>query len=487
MPRALSASWQPHELATLEDRSVEPVLTMHDLVNRQVHFIGMGGAGMSGIARIMLSHGVHVSGSDVKDSGTLAGLVTLGATSFIGHAAENIVGADLIVASSAISEKNPEIAAARANGIRILGRAEALAILMSDTRAVAVAGTHGKTTTTSMLTVALQRAGLDPSFAIGGMINSAGTNAHAGTGDIFVAEADESDGSFLVYRPLGAIITNIELDHVDHFPDLASVVSLFNEFVQSIRPDGFLVICTDSPVAAQLAQSITRPDLRVITYGASGEYSLSHISLSPQASSARVSANGRVIGELQLSIPGQHNLSNATAALAAGIALGGSASELLEGLFSFSGARRRFEVKGRVHGITVIDDYGHHPTEIRVTLETARRTAGSGKVWVVFQPHRYSRTQAFAREFAQALELADCAYVLEIYAASESPIPGVTSEIITRNMNIEHGVYEPSMIVVAERLVERAEPGDVIITLGAGDVNSLAPVLVDSLADKYRA
>ena len=242
MPRALSASWQSHELATLEDRSVEPVLTMHDLVNRRVHFIGMGGAGMSGIARIMLSHGVHVSGSDVKDSGTLAGLVTLGATSFIGHAAENIVGADLIVASSAISEKNPEIAAARANGIRILGRAEALAILMSDTRAVAVAGTHGKTTTTSMLTVALQRAGLDPSFAIGGMINSAGTNAHAGTGDIFVAEADESDGSFLVYRPLGAIITNIELDHVDHFPDLASVVSLFNEFVQSIRPDGFLVI-----------------------------------------------------------------------------------------------------------------------------------------------------------------------------------------------------------------------------------------------------
>ncbi len=471
----------------MEDSVVESQLTLDDLANRRIHFVGMGGAGMSGIARIMLSHGIQVSGSDVKDSATLAGLVALGATSFIGHKAENIAGADLVVASSAISEKNPELAAAKANGLQILGRAEALSILMADTRAVAVAGTHGKTTTTSMLTVALQRAGLDPSFAIGGMINSAGTNAHAGTGDIFVAEADESDGSFLVYRPLGAIVTNIELDHVDHFPDLASVISLFNDFVETIRPGGFLVICTDSPVAADLVRTITRSDIRIITYGAGGEYSLSHISLSPKSSSARISANGRIIGELHLAIPGEHNLYNATAALAAGIALGAPANELLDGLSSFSGARRRFEVKGEVHGITIVDDYGHHPTEIRVTLETARRTAGSGKVWVVFQPHRYSRTQAFAQEFAHALELADRAYVLEIYAASEKPIAGVTSEIITRNMSAERGVYEPSMIVVAEKLVESAQPGDLIITLGAGDVNSLAPVLLDSLADKYRA
>jgi len=387
-----------------------------------------------------------------------------------------------VVASSAISEKNPELVAARSAGIPVLGRAEALALLMADKRSVAVAGTHGKTTTTSMLTVALQRAGADPSFAIGGMINSAGTNAHAGTGDIFVAEADESDGSFLAYRPLGAIITNIELDHVDHFPDLDAVRTLFRQFVGSIRPGGFLVVCIDSPVAAELVAAVANNDLRVITYGQGGDYSLSHISLSPSASKARVSSNGRVIGELSLNIPGEHNLHNATAALAAGIALGAPAADLLEGLESFTGARRRFEIKGQVRGITVIDDYGHHPTEIRVTLETARRMAGSGKVFVVFQPHRYSRTQAFAREFATALELADKAYVLEVYAASEQPIPGVTSELITRTMQPERGIYEPSMITVVEEFTRQAQPGDVILTLGAGDVNSLAPVILDSLA-----
>lgn len=465
-------------------------LSIPNLALGRVHFIGMGGAGMSGIARIMLSHGITVSGSDVKDSGTLSGLVALGAQAFIGHRAENIDGADVVVASSAISEKNPELVAARERGLKILGRAEALALLMAGSRSIAVAGTHGKTTTTSMLTVALQRAGLDPSFAIGGMINSAGTNAHAGTGDIFVAEADESDGSFLVYKPHGAIITNIELDHVDHFPDLQSVIDLFQKFVASIQPEGFLVICIDSPVAARLVQSITRSDIRVITYGAShgagGEYSLSHIGLAAGSASARVSVNGRVLGELRLSIPGEHNLYNALAALAAGLTLGAPVNELLEGLGGFSGARRRFERKGQVHGITVIDDYGHHPTEIRVTLETARRVAGSCKVWVVFQPHRYSRTQAFAAEFAQALALADVAYVLEIYGASEKPIPGITSEVITRHMAKEQGIYEPSMITVAEALIHRAEPGDVILTLGAGDVNSLAPVLVDSLVDKYQ-
>jgi UDP-N-acetylmuramate--alanine ligase len=487
MPPDLSASWQyrPHE--KLEDRAVDSNITINQLAAHRVHFIGMGGAGMSGIARIMLSHGVKVTGSDVKDSGTLASLVALGATAFIGHRSENVEGAEIVVASSAISEMNPELIEARRMGAKVLGRAEALSILMSDSRSVAVAGTHGKTTTTSMLTVALQRAGKDPSFAIGGMINSSGTNAHAGTGDIFVAEADESDGSFLVYRPLGAIITNIELDHVDHFPNIESVVVLFHEFVASIRPGGFLVLCTDSPEAAELALSIVRTDIQVITYGASGDYSLSHISLSPGSSSARVSSTGRIIGELQLSIPGEHNLYNATAALATGIALGAPAGELLEGLTSFSGARRRFEIKGEVHGITVIDDYGHHPTEIRVTLETARRMAGSGKVWVVFQPHRYSRTQAFAHEFAAALELADQIYVLEVYAASEKPIIGVTSEMITREMRTGRGVYEPSMITVSERIVTGATAGDVILTLGAGDVNSLAPVILDSLADKYRA
>jgi len=336
------------------------------VTNEHFHFIGIGGAGMSGIARIMLAQGQKVSGSDAKESVVTAQLETLGAQIFLGHSAENQSDADCIVVSSAIAANNPELVAARERGARIIPRAEALALVMSGRRAVAVAGTHGKTTTTSMLTVALQRAGEDPSFAIGGMINNSGTNAHLGSGDIFVAEADESDGSFLAYKPLGAIITNLELDHVDHFPSLEVLMDAFEEFILSIQPGGFLVACGDDLNVRNLLERVNRSDIRIVTYGKSNpnnDFQISRIHLEGGSAIARITHTGKVLGELELSIPGEHNLLNATAALAASNALGLSLNEIFKGLAEFSGARRRFELKGTVNKIRVVDDYGHHPTE----------------------------------------------------------------------------------------------------------------------------
>jgi UDP-N-acetylmuramate--alanine ligase len=459
-------------------------MKLSDLDGKRIHFIGLGGAGMSGIARIMLARGVSISGSDAKDSSVLAGLRTLGADVFIGHQTSNLGSADVLVVSSAIDELNPELVAAKKKGISILARAEALALLMSESKSIAVAGTHGKTTTTSMLTVALQQAGLDPSFAIGGMINRGGTNAHQGSGDIFVAEADESDGSFLEYKPFGAIITNIELDHVDHFPDLAAVNRSFLAFVNSIQAGGFLIVGIDSPGVVHLLSQINRSDIEIITYGESADYSISHLSLQPGESHARITKLGKVIGELSLSIPGQHNIENALAALVAGLKFGAPVVELLKGLESFSGAKRRFENKGSVNGVTVIDDYGHHPTEVRVTLETAKRFIGTGKVIVIFQPHRYSRTAMFVSEFAQVLDIADQVLLLEIYAASETAIPGVSSIQIANAMASSKVKFEPSMIDVVNLAVEAAQPGDLIITLGAGDINLLVPLILQTLEEK---
>ena len=374
------------------------------LIGKHIHFVGIGGAGMSGIARIMMAEGLRVSGSDMKRTSITDSLESLGAEVFIGHDAKNIEGADLVIASGAIGYSNVEITAAQKAGIEILTRAEALATLMSGKKSVAIAGTHGKTTTTSMLTVALQAAGSDPSFAIGGLINSSGLNAHLGSGEIFVAEADESDGSFTAYHPYGAIITNIELDHVDHFKSLDEVFKAFLDFIDSIQSGGFLVVCIDDPGVNTLLSRIKRSDIKVITYGqGAADYTISRILLQPGDCLARVSMNGKILPDLHLEIPGQHNLMNATAALAAGVALGVNPESLIAGLARYSGSRRRFEHKGVVNGIEVIDDYGHHPTELRVTLETAKNYAEAGKVIVVFQPHRYSRTQAFAPEFLDSI------------------------------------------------------------------------------------
>jgi UDP-N-acetylmuramate--alanine ligase len=460
-------------------------IDLNFLIGKRIHFIGLGGAGMSGIARIMLARNLRISGSDSKDSPTLSGLRTLGAEVFVGHDQTQVSGADILVVSGAIAENNPELLAGLQANLIVLSRAQALAILMSESISIAVAGTHGKTTTTSMLTVALQSAGFDPSFAIGGMINRSGTNSHLGTGKHFIAEADESDGSFLEYKPFGAVITNIELDHVDHFPDLESVLALFEDFVSSIQSGGFLVAGIDSPGVVELIARIQRTDITIITYGNEADYSLSHITLAASSASARVTRRGKVMGDLELTIPGFHNLENALAAYALGQKLGAASETLLSGLASFSGARRRFENRGEVNGITVIDDYGHHPTELRVTLETARRLAKFGRVITVFQPHRFSRTAHFATEFAESLQLADQVYLLEVYAASEKPIPGVSSLLIAQKLSSVKVIYEPSMVEVANLIINSAEPGDVVLLQGAGDVNVLAPVIIDGLADRF--
>ena len=443
---------------------------------------------MSGIARIMLAQGLKVSGSDAKESIVTAQLETLGATIFLGHSSANQAGADVIVVSSAISGTNPELLAAKERGAEIMPRASALALVMQGKRSVAVAGTHGKTTTTSMLTVALQKAGVDPSFAIGGMINSSGTNAHLGSGDIFVAEADESDGSFLSYKPTGAIITNLELDHVDHFATLAVLTDAFREFINSIQPGGFLIACGDDANLEELLSAGIREDIRIIRYGKENpknDFQLSRIHLEASSGVARITHKGKVLGDLVLTIPGEHNLLNASAALAAAHALGVGLPEVLAGLTEFSGSRRRFELKGIANNVKVIDDYGHHPTEVRVTLETARRFAAGGKVFVVFQPHRFTRTQMFAREFAEALDLADQIYLLEIYAASEPSIQGVSSLLIAQNRDSLKFHYQPSMIEVIEEVSKAVTPGDVVLTLGAGDVNSLGPELLHAIGERF--
>ena len=448
-----------------------------------MHLIGIGGSGMSGLARIMASEGIHVSGSDSKDSSVLSGLRALGVTTFIGHLTSQVAGAEFVVFSSAISPANPELSEAQRLNIPILSRAQALAILMSESTSIAVAGTHGKTTTTSMLTVALQSAGKDPSFAIGGVLTVSGSNAHKGSGDYFVAEADESDGSFVEYHPDGAIITNIEHDHVDFFPTPESVCDAFEKFVLTIPKTGFLVYCKDDKGATALAGGVTH--CRTFSYGTSSEADLriDRVKLLPSSSRSRAFWQGLAIGDLLLAVPGFHNVLNASGALATGLALGLPPADLLEGLSTFRGTGRRFEFKGQIHGIRIIDDYGHHPTEINVTLEAARRYATDGRVLVIFQPHRYSRTKAFAKDFARSLDSADAAWILEVYGAGEKAIPGVSGSSISALMS--SGKFEPNFLTVVFNVVESARPGDVIVTLGAGDVSSLAPLILEALTKKY--
>jgi UDP-N-acetylmuramate--alanine ligase len=354
---------------------------------------------------------------------------------------------------------------------------------MSSSKSLAVAGTHGKTTTSSMLTVALQACGVDPSFAIGGSLTASGSNAHRGTGELFVAEADESDGSFLEYRPFSAIVTNVEHDHVDFFATEESVMDVFTEFAQSINREGFFIYCKDDSGAVTIAE--TDFAATKISYGEdeNSDLLIDNIKLLPGGSKARALWKGRAVGTIELQVPGHHNLLNAAAALAMGLSLGQPAAELLEGLASFQGAGRRFELKASIAGIRVIDDYGHHPTEIDVTLTAARRYAGEGRVLVIFQPHRYSRTQAFLDQFAATLDLADLAILLEIYPASEKPISGVSASLIVQKM--QHGKFIPNFLEASEEIISMAKPGDVILTLGAGDVNSLAPIIAQGLERRF--
>jgi len=453
-----------------------------------VHFVGIGGAGMSGIARIMLARGLPVTGSDAKETVTLVALRALGATVHVGHAPEHVGAADTVVVSTAIRSSNPELLEADRRGLRVVHRAGALASVMVGRRAVAVAGTHGKTTTTSLLTVAIQHCGADPSFAIGGNLNESGANAHSGSGDVFVAEADESDGSFLLYSPYAAVVTNVEPDHLDHYGTPEAVADAFDAFAGCLLPGGFLVTCADDPGARRLAASARLRGIDVRTYGEhpAADLRLAGLVTRGMGSSFEAVSVGRRLGRVDLRLPGRHNALNAAAALAMGIGLGFPPERLREGLASFTGTRRRFEHKGTVADVRVYDSYAHHPTELTADLTAARDVADGGRVVVVFQPHLFSRTQFFAEAFGKALGLADEVVVMDVYAAREDPVPGVTGALVAAAVPLppRQVVFEPSWSAVAGHLAERAGPGDVVITCGAGDVTMIGPEVLERLAEQ---
>lgn len=454
-----------------------------DVLSR-MHLIGIGGAGMSGIARILLARGEKVSGSDARDSRTVMALRTQGAEVGIGHTGENLDqldgGPTAVVVSTAIREDNPELAEAHRRGIPVLARAEALAALMRDHRVACVTGTHGKTSTTSMLTVALQHCRLDPSFAIGGDLNESGANAHHGEGGTFIAEADESDGSFLAFSPSVAVVTNVEPDHLDHHGSREAYNSVFERFVDRIEPGGVLIVSSDDPGAEALARRAEAAGTRVRRYGRSAagpedarlvEYRAEH---GAGVIKVDLGEHGGTV-DVRVAVPGEHMADNAVAALLAGLELGAPSAELLEGLAAFGGVRRRFEFKGRVEGIRVYDDYAHHPTEVRAQLKAARSEVDSGRLIVVFQPHLYSRTAAFAQEFSEALGASDVVVVLDVYGAREEPEPGVTGALIADRvpLSADRVFYEPSITDVAPRVAALARAGDLVLTMGAGDVTML--------------
>jgi UDP-N-acetylmuramate--alanine ligase len=474
---------------------------------RRVHMVGIGGAGMSGIARILLDRGGLVSGSDAKESRGLHALRARGALIRIGHDASSLDllpgGATAVITThAAIPKTNPELVEARRRGIPVVMRPVVLAMLMDGRTTLMVTGTHGKTTTTSMLIVALQHCGRDPSFAVGGELGEAGTNAHHGSGDCFVAEADESDGSLLEYTPNVAVVTNIESDHLDFYGSTDAYVGVFDSFVERLAPGGALVVCTDDPGAAALAQRSAELGIRVLRYGSSpasavessaatGRYPLAGTLLwweqQGTEAVAHIQLGDEPVRVMRLSVPGRHMALNALGALLAAIEVGAPVDEVLDGLAGFEGVRRRFELVGTSGvgqaSVRVFDDYAHHPTEISATLAAVRtllEQSGTGRSLVVFQPHLYSRTKAFAAEFGRALDAADEVFVLDVYGAREQPLAGVSGASVAEHVRAPVH-YIPDFSAVAEQVAAAAAPGDVIVTMGAGDVTMLGPEIVTAL------
>lgn len=442
-----------------------------------VHLVGVGGAGMSGIARILLQRGGSVSGSDLSDGRVVEELRMLGARIDIGHDAASIEGADIVVTSTAVPASNPEVVAAHANGVTVLRRAEMLARLMEGQQAVLVAGTHGKTTTTSMTVVALQAAGRDPSFAIGGSLNESGTNAHAGSDPVFIAEADESDRSFLVFRPDLAIVTNVEHDHPDEFVDLDAVSAAFASFAQGRTAGAPALLCADDPGARDLAERLADP---VVLYGTDPRAEFRTVV--GEDGEHRFQRAGEEIARFRLGIPGHHNVQNATAALATCVLLDVDPAVASTELARFTGASRRFQFIGSTLGVRVVDDYAHHPTELRATLSAAR-TLDARRVIVVVQPHRYSRTATFGEELGRAAAAADVVIVTDVYAAGESPVPGVSGRLVagaatSAGANVR---YCPHLTDVVDELADLVTEGDLVLTTGAGDVTQVGPSLLSRL------
>jgi UDP-N-acetylmuramate--alanine ligase len=450
--------------------------------SRAVHLVGIGGAGMSALASILLQRGHLVSGSDLRGGPAANALSAMGAQIFVGHAAEHLGDPAVVVVSTAVPADNPEVAEARRRGVAVIHRAELLAALIAGRRGLLVAGTHGKTTTTSMVTVALQQAGLDPSFAIGGMLHGSGASAHHGAGDVFVAEADESDRSLLVFTPDCAIVTNVELDHHDVYSGLDDVLSTFSQFLARRTPGAPAILCADDHGARHLAGMIDGP---VLTYGLTpdADVQLTAVTLDENGSSCTLLSGDAPPAQLRLRVPGRHNLLNAAAAVAAATWAGAEPSAVLEGLASFGGAQRRFERVGTVGGVTVVDDYAHHPTELIATIAAARQSAVRGRLIAVFQPHRYSRTSALAGELGRALAGADLAVVTDVYAAGESPVPGVTGQLVA-DAAAATGVithYVPDTAAVPDAVARLVSDGDLVLTMGAGDITQTGPLLLAQL------
>lgn len=450
-----------------------------------VHFVGIGGAGLSAIARIMLARGITVSGSDATDSETLGALRTLGATCWVGHDAAHVRSADTVVVSTAVHEDNPEVVAARTAGLRLWPRSAAMQSIMQGRRVVAVAGTHGKTTTTSLLTVALTHCGADPSYTIGGALSATGVNAGEGTGDLFVAESDESDGAFLVYSPYAALVTNVEADHLDNWGTEEAYHAAFDDFLGRIVPGGFLVACIDDPGARRLAAEARRRGVETVAVGEAddADVRIGDLRFSGSRSSFTVTREGDELGRVELQIPGRHYVLDAAVALAAGLRLGFDFRRFADGLATFTGTRRRMEPKGESGGVRVYDSYAHHPNEITGDLQAGRNLAGDGRLIVAFQPHLVSRTRIFAADMGAALSAADEVVLLDVYVAREDPDPGVTGALVAAHVGLpeERVHYVPAFDEVPAALARLARPGDLVLTLGAGDVTRIGPLVLEML------
>jgi len=462
---------------------------------RKVHFVGIGGIGMSGIAEVLLNLGFTVSGSDVKLSPVTERLALLGARIHEGHAAANTWNAQVVVTSSAVRPDNPEVLEAGRLEIPVIPRAEMLAELMRMKFSVAVAGAHGKTTTTSMIALMLSQTGLDPTAVIGGRLDAFGSSARLGKSDLMVVEADESDRSFLHLLPSIAVVTNIDREHLEHYRDLDEIAAAFVAFMNRVPFYGAVIACTDEPWRARF--EMVRPEIqrRVCTYGidSGADVRASSVAVSPSGSEFEVVVKERLLTGIRLAVPGRHNVQNALAAVAVGLELDLTAEEIRVGLEQFRGADRRFQIKAEAGGITVVDDYGHHPAEIRATLAAAR-DRGATRIWVVFQPHRYTRTKFLMDDFARAFEGVERLYVLDIYPASEPPIPGVTSERLVARMHelgLSSARYAPSEEELHAELLGSLKAGDMVLTIGAGNVwkvgEALALKLTEDKAREARA
>ena len=447
----------------------------------RIHFIGIGGAGMSGIAEVLLNLGYQVSGSDLRLSEATERLVRIGGRVFHGHAPANVEGAQVVVYSSAVRPENPELKAARAAAIPVIGRAEMLAELMRMKYGVAVGGSHGKTTTTSMIAAVLARGGLDPTIVVGGRLHAIGSNARLGHGQFLVAEADESDGSFLRLNPAVSVVTNIDREHLDYYSGLEALRQAFVYFANRVPFYGVSVLCADDPEVRAILPLVTK---RTTLYGTRPEAEIraSAIELVPHGSRFRVHAAGRELGAAGLQVPGAHNVLNALAAIAVGLEVEVGFGHIVEALAHFRGVGRRFETRGEVSGVRVVDDYGHHPTEVRATLAAAR-TLG-GRVFVLFQPHRYSRTSLLREEFGAAFADAERVWVLDVYPAGEPPIAGVSGRTVVESAaarGATHVVYAPDPAAAAAEAAGAARPGDTVLTLGAGDVWKLGDDVLRAL------